>query len=94
VHDSDTRRRESAPEILVRLDQETLSSGLLIALHHNRDCVRARAVELTGYYRRDGSVLDELRRRIVEDAADEVREAAEIALERINFAIASSELGQ
>ena len=51
-------------------------------------------MELTGYYRRDGSVLDELRRRIVEDAADEVREAAEIALERINFAIASSELGQ
>jgi HEAT repeat protein len=94
VHDSDTRRRESAPEILARLDQETLSSGLLIALHHNRDCVRARAVELIGYYRRDGSVLDELRRLIVEDAADEVREAAEIALERINFAIASSELGQ
>jgi HEAT repeat protein len=90
VTGSDPDQRESAPEILARLRQETLSSGLLMALRHDQSCVRARAAELVGYYRRDRFVLDELRRLVAEDSVDDVREAAQAALRRIDFALTSS----
>jgi HEAT repeat protein len=87
---SNRQKRESASEILARLDEETLASGLLSALRHQESYVRRRAVELVGYYRHEESLLQELTQLSGGDPVAVVREAASTTLEEINLKLTIS----
>jgi HEAT repeat protein len=82
---SNPQARQAAPDILARLDDETLASGLLQALQHEQSSVRARAAELVGYYRQDDTTLRELERLTAEDPVASVKTAAGAALEQIRL---------
>jgi HEAT repeat protein len=79
------RARQAAPDILARLDDGTLASGLLQALQHEESPVRARAAALVGYYRHDETTLHELERLTAEDPAAAVKTAAGAAVEQIRL---------
>jgi HEAT repeat protein len=82
AHGSNPLERQAAPDILARLDDETLAHGLVEALQHEESSVRVRAAELVGYYRQDDATLRELERLTAEDPVAAVKTAAAEALER------------